>query len=179
MDGTASLHPLKSHRMMGGGRDAIKSFHQSVISSWQISTIAALTLSLFQFLISELHFVLTASVCQFPKSGHVIFIVSGIHNICKDQYVCMFMRQTFFFWCRKILNPEEFFEILSSNIPNISLQQTINGRRCKWFFDDLLQFNTILLSRWYYTAAAEIQQSFSGELLMVCAAFYASSTRTG
>lgn len=28
MDGTASVHPLKSHSVMVGGRDAIKSFHQ-------------------------------------------------------------------------------------------------------------------------------------------------------
>lgn len=119
LDSTASLHPLKSHRMTGGGRDAIKSFHQSVISSWQISTIAALTLSLFQFLISELHFVLTASVCA--KSGHVTSSFQPFATCVKTN---MCARSSFFLWCIKTLNPEVFFERARSNIPNISRQQT-------------------------------------------------------
>lgn len=111
MDGTASVHPLKSHSMMGGGRDTIKSFHQSVISSWQISTIAALTLSLFQLLISELHFVLSAPDYARSKDGSRDFVLSALQQLpsrpkCVRVYQADFI---FSFWCKETLNPDEIF----------------------------------------------------------------------
>lgn len=103
---------------------------------------------------------------QFPKTDHVISSFLLYNNFHLDQNVCEFIKQTFFFpfWCKKTLNPDEFFQKPSSNIPNMCPQEA-DGTRYTWSSDDRLLFSTILL--WERCYCAEILQSFAGEFLMV------------
>lgn len=105
-------------------------------------------------------------LCPFPKTDHVISSFL-LYNNFQSRPKCVRVYQAHFifsFWCKETLNPDEFFQKPSSNIPNMCLQEA-DGTRYTWSSDDRLLFNTILLWERYY--CAEIQQSFAGEVLMV------------
>lgn len=124
-----------------------------------------LTLSLFQLLISELHFVLSASDYARFRDGSRDFVLSALQQF-PSRPKCVRVHQAdfiFSFWCKETLNPDEFFQKPSSNIPNMCLQEA-DGTRYTWSSDDRLLFNTILLWERYYCAG--ILQSFAGEFLM-------------
>lgn len=93
MDCTASLHPLKSHRMTGGERDTIKTFPSGCyffLKNKHYRRPHLVIISVF-----NLRAALLSS--QLSKVWSCDVIVSAVH-ICEEQHVCTFIRHTSLFF---------------------------------------------------------------------------------